>query len=104
MLKDSGNLGDKGTTSTTGSFNPDWIPAFKQDIHGLIMISADSHATVSSKLRDIQKIFRVGSHDATIHEVIRIVGDVRPGKEKGHEQLVAAASAKEFRTANDLSF
>lgn len=88
MLKDSGSLGDRGTTSPSGSFNPDWVPAFKQDIHGLISIAADRHETVNHKLASIQEIFKFGSYNASIHEVIRIVGDVRPGKEKGHEQYV----------------
>lgn len=86
MLKDAANLGDRGAAPTVAP--SDWIPAFKGDIHGMIKIAADSHETVNKTLADIKKIFRVGSHNATIHEVIKIVGDVRPGKEKGHEQFV----------------
>ncbi|KAK4695719.1 hypothetical protein P7C71_g2086, partial [Lecanoromycetidae sp. Uapishka_2] len=33
MLKDAQNLGDQGTTSSSGTFSPDWDPAFKKDIH-----------------------------------------------------------------------
>ena len=82
MLQDSGkNLGDPGTTSSSNEFTPDWVPAFKKNIDGMILVSGSHHETVARKLESIEKIF-----GQTIHEVIRIVGDVRPGKEKGHEQ------------------
>ena len=90
MLADAPNLGDQGTKSASGVVdpnNPDWIPAFKQDIDGMIMVAGDCHATVTEKLAEIEKTFLVGGPNATIHEVIRIVGDVRPGAEKGHEQF-----------------
>ena len=86
MLADAKNLGDKGTTSAN-KFTPDWVPAFKGDIHGMILVSGDSHATVAKKLLEVESIFHVGTHQATIHEVLRIVGDVRPGKEAGHEHF-----------------
>ncbi|MCJ1393012.1 hypothetical protein MMC18_005884 [Xylographa bjoerkii] len=84
MLADAATLGDPGSTSPSG---PDWIPAFKQHIHGMILVSGDSHKTVTEKLAEVKDIFSVGSHDAIIHEVIHIVGRVRPGKEKGHEHF-----------------
>ena len=99
MLHDASDLGDKGTSSSNG-FIPDWIPAFKQDIHGLILVSGDCHASVAEKLAEIEEIFSVRGHDATIHEVIRIVGDVRPGKEKGHEQYVLYLPSKTLLNAN----
>ncbi|MCJ1244609.1 hypothetical protein MMC30_001807 [Trapelia coarctata] len=86
MLADAVNLGDQGTT-TGGVFSPDWIPAFKQNIHGMFLVSGNRHETVEEKLEDIGEIFSLKSHNATIHEVIRIIGDVRPGKEKGHEHF-----------------
>lgn len=86
MIADAQNLGDKGTTS--GTFVPDWLPAFKDgNIDGLIIISGDCHATVSQELKNIEKIFLVGTKNAAIREVLTIVGDVRPGKEKGHEHF-----------------
>lgn len=88
MLAGAAALGDPGTTSSSGAFSPNWIPAFKHDIHGVILIAGDSHKTVDEKLAQIESIFRVGAHHALIHEVYRMVGDVRPGKEKGHEQFV----------------
>ena len=88
MLAGAEALGDQGTKSSSGAFNPNWIPAFKHDIHGVILIAGDSHKTVNEKLAQIENIFRVGAHHALIHEVYRTVGDVRPRKEKGHEQFV----------------
>ena len=88
MLAGAAALGDKGTTSASGEFIPNWVPAFKHDIHGVILITGDRHETVDRKLAQIEKIFYVGAHNALIHEVYRAVGDVRPGKEKGHEQFV----------------
>lgn len=87
MLANAKNLGDQGTTSSSGTFTPDWIPTFKHDIHGVILISGDCHATVNEKLAEINNIFLAGEYSASIHEMHRIVGDVRPGKEKGHEHF-----------------
>lgn len=88
MLSDAQNLGDKGTTSSDGKFNPDWDPAFKDGkIDGLIILSGDCHVTVKEDLKKIRELFLVGTKDALIHDVITIVGDVRPGKEKGHEHF-----------------
>ena len=87
MLKDAkDNLGDPLTT-TDGT--PDWVPAFKHGVDGMILVSGDCRPTVAEKLAEVERIFLVGAPTATIHEAIRIVGDVRPGKEKGHEQFVS---------------
>ena len=85
MLADAKNLGDPGTAKAD---TPDWVPAFKQGVDGMILVSGDSHETVADTLAEIERIFLVGAHSATIHEALRIVGDVRPGQEKGHEQFV----------------
>lgn len=66
----------------------------------MILVSGDCHATVAERLAKIEKVFLVGSPNATIHEVTRIVGDVRPGTEKGHEQSVSHVS---FLSAADVS-
>ena len=89
MLKGAKALGDQGTVKSDDSFDPDWLPAFKQDIHGLILVAGDSHHTVHEHLDKIKDIFHVGHHDASVHEVLRLVGDVRPGDESGHEQYVS---------------
>ncbi|KAG6919706.1 hypothetical protein DXG01_002652 [Tephrocybe rancida] len=75
---DAKNLGDK----VTGTGAPDWEPEFLQDIHAVILISGDSHGTVNKQLKEIKDIF-----GASIKEVTTIVGDVRPGKESGHEHF-----------------
>ncbi len=85
MHADARNLGDPGTASAD---TPDWIPAFKRGVDGMILVSGESHETVADKLAEIERVFLVGAHSATIHKALRIVGDVRPGKEKGHEQFV----------------
>ena len=88
MLAQAEALGDKGTKPASGTFNPDWLPAFKKEIHGLILITGDSHQTVNTTMSQIKNIFSVGTPKAVVHEVLHLVGDVRPGKEKGHEQFV----------------
>lgn len=85
MLADAPTLGDPGTATAD---NPDWVPAFKQGVDGMILVSGECHGTVADKLAEIERIFFVGAPSATIHETLRIVGDVRPGTEKGHEQFV----------------
>ena len=88
MLADAKNLGDKNKNSS-GTFAPDWDPAFLGDIHGLILVSGDSHTTVSKQINHIEHLFCMNGKNASIHKVISIVGDVRPGEEKGHEQSVS---------------
>jgi hypothetical protein len=87
MLADAQNLGDNGT-SVPGSFDPDWLEEFKGVIHGLILITGDSHTTLDTKLSEIKDMFSVEKDGATIHEVFTVVGDVRPDAELGHEQSV----------------
>ena len=72
------NLGDP--KSADGK-TPDWDPHFLQDIHGVILISGDSHGTTDKKKAEIDQIF-----GDSIKEIITIRGDVRPGAEDGHEQ------------------
>ena len=72
------NLGDP--KSADGK-TPDWDPHFLQDIHGVILISGDSHGTTIKKKVEIDLIFR-----HSIKEIITIRGDVRPGAEDGLEQ------------------
>lgn len=102
MLAGAQALGDQGATSSTGVFSPDWDPAFKNDIHGLIQVTGECHATVGEKLAEIKKLFRVGGYDALIYQVFQVVGDVRPGKEKAHEQLVYLLLSQSPRMAYRL--
>ena len=71
------NLGDPKKSDG----NPDWDQHFLQDLHGLILISGESHSTIEKKKAEIDLIF-----GASIKEIITIRGDVRPGAESGHEQ------------------
>lgn len=50
MLKDAQNLGDQGTTPPSGTFSPDWDPAFKKEIHGKLPMS-----TLPSERLSIEK-------------------------------------------------
>ncbi|KDR72906.1 hypothetical protein GALMADRAFT_252241 [Galerina marginata CBS 339.88] len=67
--------------------NPDWDSHFLQDIHGLIIISGDTHLSIEKKKLEIELLFGVPTPLASIKEVISIVGDVRPGDESGHEHF-----------------
>ena len=84
--KDAEFLGDKGT-GTGPTFVPHWEPAFLQDIHGVILVSGDSHDSVNKELWKAKHAFGISTFNASIKEVTSITGDVRPGKESGHEQL-----------------
>ena len=77
------NLGDPRQSDGT---TPAWDEHFLQDLHGLILIAGDSHATIEKKKAEIELIFRVNTPTASVKEIIAIRGDVRPGKEAGHEQ------------------
>jgi Dyp-type peroxidase family len=105
MLLDAKGLGDKGTESS-GPFDPQWLDEYKEEIHGVILVTGDSHKTVKGKLEEIKDIFSVGEDDATVHEVLSVVGDVRPGKLSAHEQFVSCLSNAEplDRWRRDSSF
>ena len=87
QVADAENLADPGS-KVSGKFVPNWVPAFKNPVHGVLIISGDSQISVDRKLAEVEAILRVGKHDATIHEILRTVGVVRPGNQKGHEQSV----------------
>lgn len=83
---DAQALGDPGTT-TGSTFVPAWEPVFLQNIHGIILVSGDSHPSVNKALAQAKQTFGVGTPKASIKEMTSISGDVRPGEESGHEQL-----------------
>jgi len=86
QLADAQNLGDKGTT-TGGTFTPDWIPAFKNPVHGVIIIAGDCQATIDERLAEVTTTLHVAPKNGNCHEVLRVNGAVRPGAEKGHEHF-----------------
>lgn len=92
MRADASNLGDQLSN---------WTSKFKKDIHGLIMVTGDCHSTVEKRLAEVEKIFLVGETNATIHQVLSIVGDVRPGHEAGHEQFVWVLLSRNLLTADE---
>nr|WAW38289.1 DyP-type peroxidase [Chondrostereum purpureum] len=86
QFKDSFALGDKGE-GTQDSFEPDWDPAFKEKLDGIILVAGESHLSVTKKLAEIKHIFGVGTHKPSINEIKSISGDVRPDEEAGHEHF-----------------
>jgi hypothetical protein len=67
---------------------PDWEEPFKKEIHGVIILAGDSHATVDAKLNRIKEIFGIGPGNAkdSLAEVTTVRGDARPGDQSAHEQ------------------
>ncbi|KAH9848438.1 hypothetical protein C2E23DRAFT_739585 [Lenzites betulinus] len=87
QLSDAGNLGDSGAATGNGSFDPDqWLPAFKETIHGVILIAGDSDATVTATRQQIETIFSSGQQ-AGLHEILTLTGSVRPGALHAHEHF-----------------
>ena len=82
MKQDAQSLGDNGVQTDKG-FQPDWDPAFLQEIHGIGLITGDTRETVSDKLATVKDIL-----SDTVKEIATLSGDVRPGDQAGHEQYV----------------
>lgn len=88
QLKDSASLNDP-TIRTNSGTQPDWDPIFLQQLHGVILITGDSHNTIDKQKQQIDNIFGVGGSNASMVEIASLQGDVRPGDEAGHEPLSA---------------
>ncbi|KAG9765642.1 hypothetical protein KCU73_g334, partial [Aureobasidium melanogenum] len=69
MLADAQNLGDTGST-TASRFEPDWIPEFKKQMDGVILVAGDGHRTVDQQIQHINTIFSVGGPSASIDMVL----------------------------------
>lgn len=82
---ENGMLADAGPSSLGDDLTV-WDPNFKKDIHGVITVTANSKIVLERTVDQIKRIFHVGRPDVTIEEVTRLVGQVRPGAEDGHEQ------------------
>jgi len=76
-----GGLGDPGTV-TGETTDPAWEPAFKQTIHGCILITGDCKHTISERLLELETILL-----GTFKTVTQVDGNVRPGAEAGHEHF-----------------
>lgn len=68
-----------------GSTDPAWESAYltPQNIHGVVLVAGSDDGVVQQKLQKLTSIF-----GSTVSEVSRVSGKVRPGENKGHEQLV----------------
>ncbi|KAH0001952.1 hypothetical protein KCU78_g14625, partial [Aureobasidium melanogenum] len=103
MLADAQNLGDTGST-TASRFEPDWIPEFKKQMDGVILVAGDGHRTVDQQIQHINTIFSIGGSSASIDMVLKLSGDVRPGAESGHEQYPSPRRNEIFVANMTLSF
>ena len=74
-------LGDNGVQESNGTFQPDWDGTFMQEIHGVALVTGDSHDSVDDKLAIVKDVL-----SASITEISTLSGDVRPGDQMGHEQ------------------
>ncbi|KAI5119113.1 hypothetical protein M0805_007860 [Coniferiporia weirii] len=74
-------LGD-GTIDSSGNFDSGWLPAFKSEIDGVILIAGDSQITLNEGTNKVEHILGTSTK-----EVLKVNGNVRPGKEKGHEHF-----------------
>ncbi|KAH8164444.1 dyp-type peroxidase [Xylaria polymorpha] len=83
---ENGMLADAGPSSLGDDLTV-WDPNFKKDIHGVITVTANSKIVLERTVDQIKRIFHVGRPDVTIEEVTRLVGQVRPGAEDGHEHF-----------------
>ena len=64
-----------------------WESEFKEEvIHGVILIAGSSHPKIQETLDNVKKIFKVGERGASIKQVTKVEGHVRPGDVHGHEQ------------------
>ena len=74
-------LSDPGVVTGVHT-DPAWEPAFKQVIHGCILITGDSEETVCERERQLDLILL-----DTIKHLERVKGAVRPGSQAGHEHF-----------------
>ena len=67
-----------------------WLPEFKNDIHGVILVTGGQQSAVDDKLNAIKSVFNLNTgKDSSISQGISITGDVRTADgQKGHEQSV----------------
>ncbi|KAF9039277.1 peroxidase TAP [Panaeolus papilionaceus] len=67
---------------------PDWIEPFLNDeIHGLFIISGDSHESIEKKTKEVEEIFRVPTSEGSLRKVTTVRGDVRPDELHAHEHF-----------------
>lgn len=62
---------------------PNWLAEFKGEIHGLVFAAGDSKESVHEGISKVEHVL-----GTSIKQVLKVEGNVRPGKEKGHEHFV----------------
>ncbi|THH05549.1 dyp-type peroxidase [Phellinidium pouzarii] len=75
-------LGDQGFVDSSNKFDPNWLPEFKSETDGVVLIAGDSRTSVVEGAHKVENIF-----GASIRKVLVVKGQVRPGPEKGHEHF-----------------
>ncbi|KAJ9618693.1 hypothetical protein H2203_008897 [Taxawa tesnikishii (nom. ined.)] len=78
MLADVDNLGDDLA---------DWDKHFKEEIHVMILVAANSEQVLDQEIDKVKRIFHGGQKDAGLVKVTQLAGHTRPGKEDGHEHF-----------------
>ena len=103
QLADAEKLGDTGKSEANG-FDPDWLPAFKNAIDGIILVgtslflfllvvsfqgkvAGECQASVAEGISKVEHVL-----GTSISKVLKVEANVRPGKEKGHEHFVSYLS------------
>ena len=81
QIADAEFLGDNGRKQPTKDdpdhYEPAWRPEFKQNIHGVILITGDTWERVEARSDFIERAFNIDDpNDASIVEVLRIRGQV----------------------------
>ncbi|ETS85594.1 hypothetical protein PFICI_03619 [Pestalotiopsis fici W106-1] len=77
----------KDAVEKLGDKLEDWDPAFKNDVHGVILVAASHQHVLNRGWDRVKHIFHVGHKDASIEVVKELDGKLRPGAEKGHEHF-----------------
>jgi hypothetical protein len=98
MKKDVSSLADP--VNPDDPTDPKWIPAWKEQIDVVLDIAGDCWARIALKWHEIETIFGIHTHHASVKVVIKVKGNVRPGPEKGHEHCTSSILPHNFRPAH----
>ena len=81
QMANAETLGDNGRKQPTkddpNHYEPAWRPEFKQNVHGVVLITGDTWERVEARSDFIERAFNIDDpNDASIVEVLRIRGQV----------------------------
>ncbi|KAI0077314.1 peroxidase TAP [Panus rudis PR-1116 ss-1] len=79
--------GQLSNATALGDIESNWLDVFKNGVHGVFIIAGDSTDTINGTWSQIEQIFGLGIASPSINEVFRVIGNVRPDTEKGHEHF-----------------